>query len=247
MFTVHCQGVRFEAISAILWDKDGTLADSHSFLRTLAERRSRLLDQHVPGVYAQLMAAFGCGEVQYDPAGLMAVGTRYDNEVAAATLVAMTGRPWADALALAQDVFVESDRSLSHKAPLTPPLPDIPPLLTALQQMGLKQAILSGDTTQNIQDFVAHYQLEAAIAWCAGSKVPPGKPDPQMVRTACVKLGVQPDQCLVVGDSGLDLQLARNAGCGGFVSVTWGGSPAIVGADAVLTHPQQWQCEPSPT
>lgn len=186
------------------------------------------------------MAAFGCAGDRYDPAGLMAVGTRYENEIAAAAYVAAaTEKPWVEAVHLVQVAFAESDRHLTRKAHFTPPFAGIAELLRHWHQQGLKMAVLSGDTTANIQDFLTYHELQDWVAWCAGSEAPPIKPDPQMVWTACEKLAVAPEHCLVIGDSGLDGQLAHNSGSRGFISVTWGGSPAIAGADVVIDAPDQ--------
>jgi len=242
--SVCCGERQFTEIAAILWDKDGTLADSHGFLKVLADRRSHHLNQQVPGIYDDLMAAFGCVADRYDPAGLMAVGTRYENEIAAAAYVASQGYTWADSLQRVQASFAESDRHVTRKAEWTPPFESIPALLRQTQQQGLLMAVLSGDTTANIQDFLDCYGLADTITWSAGSEAPPVKPDPQMVWTACDRLGVSPNACLVIGDSALDQQLAHNGQCAGFVSVTWGGSPAIADADAVLTTPQALQLLP---
>jgi phosphoglycolate phosphatase len=239
--TVQCGAQKFGEIAAILWDKDGTLADSHGFLKALAGWRSHHLNQQVPGIYDNLMAAFGCAADQYDPAGLMAVGTRYENEVAAAAYVTAQGKAWGESLQLVQSSFAESDRSVTRKADFTPPFLGIPDLLQQAQHRGLPMAVLSGDTTANIQDFLDCYDLAATIGWSAGSEAPPVKPNPQMVWTACERLGVSPRECLVIGDSALDQQLASNSQCAGFVSVTWGGSPAIADADAVLTDLQALQ------
>ena len=244
MVKLWCNDICFENISAILFDKDGTLADSHAFLKELASVRSRLLDQQVPGTGAQLMAAFGCLADAYDPTGLMAVGTRYENEVAAATYVAATGKAWFEALAIAKAVFAEGDRHFTRKAKFTPPFPEIVPLIQHLYAAGVKLAILSGDTTDNIHDFLAYYELEAFVAWWAGSEKPPTKPDPQMLQNACEHLGIAPSESLVVGDSALDYQLAQQGQAHGFVSVTWGGGPAIASADAVLSHPKQMCADP---
>lgn len=241
MATIHCASTKFENIAAILWDKDGTLADSGSFLKALAKHRSRLLEAAVPGTGQPLLKAFGCEGDRYDPTGLMAVGTRYDNEIAAATLVAAGGKPWADALRLAKEVFADSDRHFHRKADFTPPFNDIAATLKTLQNRQVKQAVLSGDTTSNIQDFLVRYGLTNAVTWCRGSETPPVKPHPQMVWTACKKLAVAAADCLVVGDSQLDQQLAQHSGCRGFISVTWGGSPAIAEADGVLNDPQKLQ------
>lgn len=241
MVALDCKGMVFENIAAVLWDKDGTLADSHPFLKALARKRARYLDGHVSGVGTAVIQAFGCHGDRYDPTGLMAVGTRYENEIAAAAYVAATGIPWAEAIALAKQAFIESDRSFTRKADFTPPFQDIAALLKTMQDVNLKQAVLSGDTTANIQDFLTRYEFTDCIKWCAGSEAPPIKPDPQMVWTACDKLSVLPENCLVIGDSHLDYQLAEAGGTRGFVSVTWGGSPAITGAIAILNRPSELQ------
>ena len=244
LLTVQCGEVCFPEIAAILWDKDGTLADSHGFLWELAHQRSHALNQYAPGIYDDLMAVFGCAAGQYDPTGLMAVGTRYENEIAAAAYVAAQGKPWAASLQLVQSSFAESDLSFTRKADYTPPLAGISQLLKEGHQCGLPMAVLSGDTTANIRDFLDCYDLGHTIAWSAGSESPPVKPDPQMVWTACEQMKVSPHECLVIGDSALDQQLAHNSRCAGFVSVTWGGSPAIANADAVLSEPRAIQFRP---
>lgn len=244
MVALWCNDIGFKNIEAVLFDKDGTLADSHAFLKKLAGTRAYLLEQQVPGVADSLMAAFGCQGEAYDPAGLMAVGTRYENEIAAATYVAATGYPWGEALEVAKAAFSESDRHFTRKAEFTPPFPHIPQLLQDLFAAGVRIAVLSGDTTANVQDFLACYQLASFVTWWDGSEKPPLKPDPQMVWHACQQLNVAPANSIIIGDSVLDYQLAHQSQARGFVSVTWGGSPDISLADVVLHHPEQLRLSP---
>lgn len=239
MAKLFCQDVCFEDVEAVLFDKDGTLADSHGFLKTLAATRSQLIENAIPGIAPQLMAAFGCTGIAYDARGLMAVGTRYENEVAAAAYVAATGKSWSEAREIVRVAFVESDRVGDRKASCTPPFVGIPSLLMGLRTSGLKLAVLSGDTTANIRDFLACYELSPFIDWYAGSEAPPIKPDPQMLWEACKQLDVSPQKSLVVGDAVLDYQLAQKGNAQAFISVTWGGSPAVEAADAVISTPLQ--------
>lgn len=49
----------------------------------------------------------------------------------------------------------------------------------------------------------------------------PRKPDPQSLVNLCTELGIAPRDCVLVGDSEVDIETARNAGVRG-ICVTWG-------------------------
>lgn len=74
-------------------------------------------------------------------------------------------------------------------------------------------------------------------ALICGDSVERKKPDPQAVLRGCERLGVRPDQAVMVGDSENDLLSARAAGCA-VVLVTYGyteGKPvASLGADRLI-------------
>jgi HAD superfamily hydrolase (TIGR01509 family) len=52
----------------------------------------------------------------------------------------------------------------------------------------------------------------AAVAHATGDDVDKKKPDPTIYRVAAQKLGVAPGECVVVEDSMIGLQAARDAG-----------------------------------
>ncbi|MBD2092248.1 HAD family hydrolase [Microcoleus sp. FACHB-1515] len=234
MPTIRCQNRIFSNIAAVVFDKDGTLADSHAYLRTLGMRRSRLIDAKIPGVGEPLLMAFGVRENGLNPAGMMAVGSRRDNEIAAAAYVAETGRDWMEALSIAQEAFAEADRNLQPKAPQTPIFPGSLELLRSLRSAKLKLAILSADTTANVQEFVQHYALDVDAA--IGTDDNLGKPNPQFLERAGAAIDVPCAQMLVVGDSIADIELARSAGAAGAIGVTWGWTSIqqLAGADVVI-------------
>jgi phosphoglycolate phosphatase len=236
MAVIHCGETAFSDISAIIFDKDGTLADSQDFLRTLAQRRARLLDAQVPGVQEPLLMAFGVEGSRLDPQGLMAVGTRYENEIAAAAYLAETGRAWSAALELARSAFHEADSSPQQKARLTPPYPGTQEMLAALAAAGLKIGVLSSDSTANVQDFLSYHQLANYVTVAQGTEPSDlAKPHPQLLLQMCARLEVTPPNVLVIGDSEIDQKLAHNAGAAGFVLADWAASaPFSPTADAVL-------------
>ncbi|NJL19699.1 MAG: HAD family hydrolase [Leptolyngbyaceae cyanobacterium SM1_3_5] len=234
MATLRCRDLTFFSIAAVIFDKDGTLADSQAYLRNLGMRRSRLIDAKVPGVGEPLLMAFGIGENGINPAGMMAVGSRRDNEIAAAAYIAETGRDWMEALAIAQASFAEADRYLQPKAPQTPLFPGTLELLRSLRSAKLKLAILSADTTANVQEFVQHYALDVDAA--IGTDDNLGKPNPQFLQRAGDAIDVPCAQMLIVGDSIADIELARLAGAAGAIGVTWGWTSAqyLIGADIMI-------------
>lgn len=239
MPTLRCQDQVFENIQAILFDKDGTLANVEGYLKQLGQKRARLLDAQVPGVQEPLLMAFGLAPTGLNPMGLLAVGSRRENEIAAAAYLAETGLPWAEARQRAEVAFREADQALTPKATATPPLPDIEAWLQQWAIAGFKLGILSADTPDHIEEFVMAYSLP--ITAFQGVEGHLSKPDPRLYTALCQKLNVPPEQTVMVGDSTLDMQMAKAAQSAGGIGVTWGWSTpvAIAQATCLITHPQQ--------
>jgi len=236
MATIQCGDVSFAAIEAVVFDKDGTLANSQEYLRNLGQKRARLIDAQIPGVQEPLLMAFGLDARQLNPAGLLAVGTRLENEIAAAAYVAETGRDWVESLSLVRSAFAEVDSILKRKADSTPLFDGALALLQALAGVAVPVCLLSADSTVNVQDFIDRYQLGSLVQVGMGMDTFPGKPDPSALLQLCKTLGVSPSRVLVIGDAVADLVMARSAGAAGCVGVTWGWTMAtsLTQADALV-------------
>ncbi|MBF2027716.1 MAG: HAD family hydrolase [Oscillatoriales cyanobacterium C42_A2020_001] len=222
MVTIQAGAVQFDNIQAIIFDKDGTLADSQDFLRSLGQRRARLVDARIPGVQEPLLLAFGWESDRLNPAGLLAVGTRTENEIAAAAYIAETGRDWMESLETARSAFAEADQVFKRKADHTPLFEGVLPFLQTLAGKGVKMAIASSDTTPNILDFIDRYDLNSLIQAAIGSTFGFSKPDPRLMLKLCEKMNVSPAATLVIGDSTADFEMARSAGAAGCLGVSWG-------------------------
>ena len=112
-----------------------------------------------------------------------------------------------------------------HNADLSTPYPGIPELLTQLHQQGVKLAVASNKYQAATQQLIAHYFPTIPFSSILGQREGiPVKPDPQIVHQIMSESGVSASEVLYVGDSGVDMQTAKNAvvtACG----VTWGFRP----------------------
>lgn len=233
MATIRCQHQTFENIRAVLFDKDGTLADVETYLKRLGEMRSHLTAVQVPGIQSALLSAFGLQRGQIDAAGLMAVGSRDQNEVAAAAYVAATGIGWVAALNIVTQAFEQAESALPLKVTQTPLLPGVAPFLQQLKSADIALGIVSSDTHLEVAAFVEYYGL-TEISWCCGvsaSTLP--KTHPGFLQVACEALTVPAASILVIGDSAADEALAQQ-GAAGFIGVMggWQRSPRF-SADTV--------------
>lgn len=110
----------------------------------------------------------------------------------------------------------------AHNADKSRPYPGIPELLEQLQSQGLQIAVASNKYQAATQKLIAHYfpkiNFVAVFGQREGVNV---KPDPTIVDDILSIAKTDRKDVLYVGDSGVDMQTAINAGvtsCG----VTWG-------------------------
>ncbi|WP_342597061.1 HAD family hydrolase [Cyanobacterium aponinum UTEX 3222] len=221
MITIRCNQHLFRNIEAIIFDKDGTLADSEKFLRELAHKRARLIDANIPGTYEPLLMAFGVEQNYLNPTGLMAVGSNKENQIVAAGYIAETGKSWFEALEIASECFENAEKAFPTRGLTSPLFAGSLEVLEMLSKKGLKIAILSADTTQGVKDFVENHQLSPYIDFIMGVDGGLSKPDPRLYLQTCQQLGINPLNTLMVGDSQGDIAMAKNAQAGGVIGICW--------------------------
>ncbi|OLP16006.1 hypothetical protein BST81_23395 [Leptolyngbya sp. 'hensonii'] len=248
MATVSCDHQIFQNIQAVVFDKDGTLARSESYLYQVGSLRVELLDTQVPGVGKRLAQALGLRQPNshpptVHPAGILAVASRQVTEFAAAAYVTETGWTWPEALDLVQAAFSEAELVLQPKSAYTPLIEGVFQLVQRLFQADIRMAIVSADTTDNIWDFIRRYELDAYVQFAAGADQEFQKPDPRLLYQTCQALAVAPEQTLVIGDADTDMRMARSAHAAGAIGVTWGwiDPPQLQQATIVIHHPTSMQ------
>jgi phosphonatase-like hydrolase len=115
--------------------------------------------------------------------------------------------------------FYQSDADLQ-------PLPFAEELFRTLQDRGIKVALNTGFTrviTDAILQRLGWNQTPMIDTVICSDEVPEGRPYPYMIQSVMQKLGITDTQQVVkVGDTEVDVNEGRNAGCGFVAAVTTG-------------------------
>lgn len=120
-----------------------------------------------------------------------------------------------------------------HACVRTAPYPGVPAVLAALHRTGVRCAVVSNKPDGATRELAARF-FPGLPAFGQQDGIP-AKPAPDMVYHALAELGVEASAAAYVGDSEVDVALARNAGLP-LVAVSWGfrGREALEEAGAAL-------------
>ena len=191
-------------ISAILFDKDGTLFDFHktwgnwsrAFLLDLAggdDQRARQLAEAVD---------FDIDNARYGPESILISATPF--EVAEALLPFLPG---ASPASIAMHINTSS--ASVPQAEATPLIP----LLDELRSRGLSLGVATNDTEDPARAHLRESGIHdhfTRIYGCDSGYRP--KPEPDMLLAFAELIGLAPERIVMVGDSAHDLKAAEAAG-----------------------------------
>ena len=123
-------------------------------------------------------------------------------------------------LACLLDIFVE--RYAAHSLDKTRPYDGIAELLRALEARKIKTAVVSNKPDPDTKHVIFHSFGEGTFDVVAGGGAGfPLKPDPALTIHALSSMGVLARDAIFAGDTIMDMQTAKRAGCVA-VGVTWG-------------------------
>ena len=111
-----------------------------------------------------------------------------------------------------------------------------------LAEKGYLIAVLSNKPDPFTKGLVAQLFPHGEVAVTRGQTDLPIKPDPAGVRVVLDELGVTPDRCVFIGDSGVDYRTAVNSGMD-FIGAGWGfwGRERLAeqGAEIIADEPRE--------
>ena len=147
----------------------------------------------------------------------------------------------------ADDAFVDSTLAAfleyyaDHIDVHTTPYPGIPELISALSTQGYRLAVASNKIQAGAEKLIARFFPKTDfVAVMGNSPVYPLKPDAAVVEYIMSKAGTDKAHTIMVGDSGTDIQTARNAGIP-IIAVSWGFRPRheLTAADFIADNTNQ--------
>lgn len=206
---------------ALIFDLDGTLVDS---LPGIAASLNRTLTAHgLPGHSDAMVRSF--------------IGDGLRNLILRA---APKG---------AEPALIDSLLALYRKdydlgwASGTTVYPGIHPLLDELRQSGFSMSVLSNKVHEFTVEMVRSIFPSIPFAVVLGQREGvPHKPHPAGALQVAEMLGADPADCVVIGDSTMDVQTAVNAGMRP-IAVSWGYHDRdrliAAGADEIIDHPHE--------
>lgn len=92
-------------------------------------------------------------------------------------------------------------------------LPDVREILETLHGRGIRLAVATNKLGRFSREIFEHFGMGKLFTVIVGDgDVPQNKPNPEMLRLAMEKMGVDKERTIFVGDSVIDIQTGKNAG-----------------------------------
>ncbi len=181
------------SVDTIVFDFDGTLVDStqavkQAFVETLAE-----MEERIPGRSGEKnLDTLSCRTLaeMFHAAGITK-SDRIDRAISTYNRKYLAISPFRSAL-----------------------FPEIPQVLKNLRDREITLAVATNERRENLDALLPAFGLDGFFeATICENEVSRSKPEPEMLDTLLKKMDADPLKTLMVGDSNLDMEMGRRAGC----------------------------------
>ncbi|HET8567707.1 MAG TPA: HAD family hydrolase [Candidatus Limnocylindria bacterium] len=201
---------------AVLWDLDGTLTDSVRFVVDTANT---------------VIARHGGAALEFDRVGRMT----------GLPLEAIFRLAWPDLSDADAITYRDEYRRIYDEVaiPATKLFRGARATLHAFRRADILQATVTGKRAADCERILRGLGIKKEVdAYLGGDSVRHAKPAPDLALAAAERLGTRPADCVVIGDSRVDMAMGRAAGMR-TLQVLWGYEKERVGEadDAVRTWP----------
>ncbi|SEC61174.1 HAD family hydrolase [Paenibacillus sp. GP183] len=224
-------------IEAILFDKDGTLLEFLELWGRFAERMTmQVIDQissmggELLGLDPSKLLGIEMDETGrltgYDIQGPLSIGSMPEIEAILAWQLYRCGLTWNEAITRIREFQKQASVEMERERPAVP-IHGLIDFLEQCEKLQLPLCVVTADYTQEAKKHLSWIHSDHYFREIIGSdQVTVGKPYPEMIHTACQRIGVSPAKVALIGDTNGDMQMGKAAG----VAVTIGMSKNLAGS-----------------
>jgi len=227
MATVRSATWALEDVGAVLFDKDGTLIDSHRYWGRIIEKRAAAIISHYsldPELYGDLCLAMGFSLQKRTllPDGPIALVSR--EEVIEAVHRFLLGRQVPSSHETLADIFIrEHTQFLPEMFEHIHLLPAVEETLDLLRSHGVKLAVVTTDATMNTHETLRHLGIDRFFSAVIGKESSKeAKVTGEPARAALRALEALPEHTVSIGDAPMDLIMATNSGLKAGIGIATG-------------------------
>ncbi|USB34124.1 HAD-IA family hydrolase [Paenibacillus sp. YPG26] len=159
----------------------------------------------------------------YDREGPLSIASIPEIEGILAWQLYKHGWAWNEAIALIRSFRVKAAQDMERERPVIP-VQGLPGFLDQCSRLSVPLGVVTADQTAEAVKHLNWMRIKGRFKTIIGSDlVSEGKPSPEIIFKACRDLGISPDKAALIGDTGGDMQMGRDAGVAVTIGIGSGG------------------------
>lgn len=230
MATLYAKDWELAGVKGVLFDKDGTLIDSHLYWGKIIENRARAVSDRYglkDSLFADLCLSMGYSREQRRliPEGPVALVGR---ERVIAAVKEFLHRHGAEAeTEELESLFVKVHKEFQKEAPtFLRILPGVEKLLKKLKDEKVLMAVVTSDALKNTREVLEALKVFSFFPVIIGREsTAESKESGVPAKVAVSELGIDPQAAVAIGDAPVDVVMAQQAGLQAAVAVATGQVP----------------------
>lgn len=227
MITITAANWQIDNITGVLFDKDGTLIDSHLYWGRIIQRRAQAIIQYYglsndlfPSL--TLVMGFDLSSGRLRPEGPIALVSR--EEVIKVVQLYLEGLEVSSKEEQIEKLFLQEHEAFMKEIHnYICLLPGVLPFLEELSGHNVKLAVVTTDSIKNTQESLEYSQIAKYFHCVVGKEsVKEIKATGIPAQEAMRLLNVLAETTVCIGDAPMDLLMAQNSGCKAGIGVCTG-------------------------
>lgn len=227
MVSLHADNWKIDGIKGILFDKDGTIIDSHIYWGRIIERRAASIIRFFSlgdELFGDLCLTMGYStkERRLRPEGPIALVSREEVIGILHKFLLSKGAPSSEAML--SELFIKEHEAFAKDLfRYIHLLPGVREFLIQLKKYSIKMAVVTTDTVVNTHEILRHLEIDDLFDVVIGKE---STKEPKVTgipaREALRLLNLMPDDAVCLGDAPMDIIMAKQSGLKAGIGVATG-------------------------